>query len=107
MQQMIVNGAFEMGTPACPIQSQILVTIPGGNENNGINVEPGGVYDVHGYTQVGDDVASIAKSCFGWAEGPGWGGWEGLGDPRGSQREGGGLDEVVKAWNPGGGGGPG
>jgi hypothetical protein len=61
-------GAFELGTPTCPIQSQIKVTIPGGNENYGIDVQPGGVYDVHGYTQVCTavtDVTDVVLWVFG------------------------------------------
>ncbi len=50
---MDVYGTFMMGSPSCPIQSRITVTIPGGNATYGVDVWPGGQYDVHGVVQVG------------------------------------------------------
>lgn len=53
LQHIAVLGAFRMGLPSCPIKSQIIVNIPGGNERFGVDVAPGATYDVHGYIQVG------------------------------------------------------
>jgi hypothetical protein len=50
-----VSGTFQMGTPDCPIQSGITVTVPGGDERYGIDVDKGAKYDVHGAVQVLSD----------------------------------------------------
>jgi hypothetical protein len=60
---MAVMGTFEMGTPECPIQSGIVVTIPGGVETNGIDVLDSGKYDVHGFTQASAALFWVGRCC--------------------------------------------
>eukprot|EP00775_Hariotina_reticulata_P006839 gene6839-7057_t len=48
---MRVTGTFQMGTPDCPLRSGISVTVPGGEELYGIDVDKGAKYDVHGFIQ--------------------------------------------------------
>lgn len=60
-QHMTVNGTFRMGTPGCPINSRITITVPGGDETRGIDV--GGrnaSYDVHGLMWVSSGAATPA-----------------------------------------------
>jgi hypothetical protein len=60
-QHMTVNGTFRMGTPGCPINSRITVTVPGGDETRGIDV--GGrnaSYDVHGLMWVSSTAVTPA-----------------------------------------------
>lgn len=78
---MTVNGTFQMGTPTCPIQSSIKVTIPGGTQGiNGIYVNPSAKYDIHGYTdgfmwtRISATVAAGSKTiplkeAVSWAAG--------------------------------------
>ena len=53
MTTMSVNGTFVMGTGSCPLQSRITVNIPGGNARHGIDIWPGGAYEVHAVMKVG------------------------------------------------------
>eukprot|EP00775_Hariotina_reticulata_P013903 gene13903-14021_t len=50
-RNLLVQGRFQMGTPDCPLQSGISVTVPTGDESFGIDALQGSTYDVHGYTQ--------------------------------------------------------
>jgi len=52
LEQLLVNGTFQMGTAACPITEPITVTVPGGNETFGVDVGREGSYDVHGLVKV-------------------------------------------------------
>ncbi len=63
---MDVYGTFMMGSPSCPIQSRITVTVPGGNATYGVDVWPGAQYDVHGVVEVSRMQAErrVSQHCY-------------------------------------------
>jgi hypothetical protein len=75
LQFMNVSGTFQMGTPACPIQSLMNVFIPGGNSALGITVTAAAKYDVHaaftvsGFTLAGLLLVSTGCLCV-WEAAP-------------------------------------